>query len=133
MVGIDIVVAQASSDVSIFSAIAVFIVNLIIGAIGIYTGARLLIDQETGFGRAVSTAFFGAIIWAIVAFFIGWIPILGPILTLIVWLGFVNWQYPGGWGTAIGIVIVSWIVVLIILYILSLIGIVGLNAIGVPT
>lgn len=133
MVGMDIVVAQAGSDVSFVSAVSVFIVNLIIGAIGIHTGARLLIDQDTGFGRAVATAFFGAIIWAVVAFFVGWIPILGPILTLIVWIGFVNWQYPGGWGTAIGIVIVSWIVVLIILYILTLINIVGLNAIGVPT
>jgi hypothetical protein len=133
MTGIDIVVAQAGSDVSLVSAIAVFIVNLIIGAIGIHTGARLLIDQETGFGRAITTAFIGAIIWAVVAFFIGWIPILGPILTLIVWIGFVNRQYPGGWGTAAGIGIVSWIVVIIILYILSLINIVGLNAIGVPT
>jgi hypothetical protein len=132
MAGIDIVVAQASSDVSFVSVIFVFIVNLIIGAIGIHTGARLLIDQDTGFSRAVATAFIGAIIWAVVAFFIGWIPILGPILTLIVWVGVVNWQYPGGWGTAAGIGIVSWIVVLIILYVLSLIDIVGLNAIGVP-
>jgi hypothetical protein len=129
--GIDIVIAQVDNT-SLVSAVFVFVVNLIIGAIGIHTGARLLIDQDTGFGRAIATAFIGAIIWAVVAFFVGWIPIVGPILTLIAWIGFVNRQYPGGWGTAAGIGIVSWIVVLIILYILSLVGLVGLNAIGVP-
>jgi hypothetical protein len=129
--GINIVIAQVD-NVSFVSAVLVFVVNLIIGAIGIYTGARLLIDQETGFGRAIATAFLGAIIWAVVAFFVGWIPIIGPILTLIVWVGVINSQYPGGWGTAAGIGFVSWIVVLIILYILNLIGLVGLNAMGVP-
>lgn len=126
----DIVIAQMGG--SFINALFVFVVSLLIGAVGIYTGARLLIDRDTGFRRAIVTAFVGAIIWALVAFFVGWIPIIGPLLTLIVWIGFINWQYPGGWGTAAGIGFVAWIVVFAILYVLSLLGFVGLGAIGVP-
>lgn len=125
------VVAQSSS-VPVIDAVFVFVVSLIIGAIGIYTGARLLIDEDTSFWLALVTAFLGAVVWGVVAFFIGWIPILGPLLTLIVWIGFINWQYPGGWGTAIGIAVVAWIVTAVILYILNVLGVVGLTAIGVP-
>ncbi|MFC6961616.1 hypothetical protein [Halocatena marina] len=126
----DIVIAQMGG--SFINALFVFVVSLLIGAVGIYTGARLLIDRDTGFRRAIVTAFVGAIIWALVAFFVGWIPIIGPLLTLIVWIGFINWQYPGGWGTAVGIGFVAWIVTFAILYVLSLLGFVGLGAIGVP-
>lgn len=132
MVGLDTVIAQAAGSESLINALFVFIVSLLIGATGIYSGARLLIDRDTGFRRATVTAFVGAIIWGVVAFFVGWIPIIGPILTLLAWIGFINWQYPGGWATAAGIGLVSWIVVVVILYILSLFGIVGPSAIGVP-
>src|SRR6056297_3068814 len=82
---------------SLGGAIFVFVVNLLIGAVGIHTGARLIIDRDVGYGRAVFTAFVGALVWAVVAFFLGWIPLLGPILALGAWIGVINWQYPGGW------------------------------------
>lgn len=126
----DIVIAQMGG--SFINALFVFVISLLIGAVGIYAGARLLIDRDTGFRRAIVTAFVGAIIWALVALFVGWIPIIGPLLTLVVWIGFINWQYPGGWGTAVGIGFVAWIVTFAILYVLSLLGFVGLGAIGVP-
>jgi hypothetical protein len=44
----------------------------------------------------------------------------------------INWQYPGGWGTAIGIGVVAWIVAVAILFGLSAIGIVTPEALGVP-
>lgn len=131
MGGVSAVIAQTSS-VPVIEAVFVFVVSLIIGAIGIHTGARLLIDEDTSFWLALVTAFLGAIVWGIVAFFIGWIPILGPLLTLIIWIGFINWQYPGGWGTAVGIAVVAWIVTGIILYVLNMLDIVGLSAMGVP-
>lgn len=132
MIGGNAVIAQAVGGGSFVSALFVFVISLFIGAIGIYTGARLLIDRDTGFRRAIVTAFIGAIIWGVVAFFVGWIPILGPVLTLLAWIGFINWQYPGGWMTAAGIGVISWIVALVILYVLGLFGIVRLGVIGVP-
>lgn len=131
MDGADTVIAQASG-VAVIDTVFVFVVSLIIGAIGIYAGARLLIDADTSFWLAIVTAFLGALVWAVVSFFIGWIPLLGPLLTLIVWIGVINWQYPGGWITATGIAIVAWIVTGVILYVLNMLGVVGLSALGVP-
>lgn len=124
--------AQAISQQSLINGIAVLLVNLIIGAVAIHAGARLLVDRDTGFRRAVGTALLGALIWALVAFFIGWLPIIGPILTLLVWIGVINWQYPGGWGIAVGIGAIAWIIAVIILYGLASVGVIGLSALGIP-
>ncbi|WP_330632411.1 hypothetical protein [Halocatena halophila] len=110
----------------------VFLVSLIIGALGIHTGAKLIIDEGTSFSHALMTALIGAIIWAIVAFFIGWIPGLGPLIVLLVWIWYINHRYPGGWFAAIAIAVIAMIVVWIILYLLQMIGIDGLTAVGVP-
>jgi len=76
-------------------SLTVLLVSLIIGTAAIYAGARLIIDADTGIGRAAVTALLGALAWALVSFFVGWIPFLGPLLTLVAWIGVINWQYPG--------------------------------------
>lgn len=115
----------------LFSALVVFIVSLIIGGFGIYIGAHLLIDEDSGFLPAVITALIGAIVWGIVAFFVGWIPLIGPLLALIAWVGVVNWRYPGGWITAAGIGIISWIAAIVVIFLLKIIGL-QLEAVGIP-
>ncbi len=116
----------------IVSAVLIWVIGLIVGAIAINVGARLMIDRATGFGRAVVTAAIGSLVWALLAFFVGWIPLIGPILMLIVWIGIINWQYPGGWGTALGIGIVAWVVAVIIIYLVSLTGAIAPSAVGIP-
>ena len=118
---------------SAVDAVIVLIVNLLIGTAAIYAGARLIIDADTAVGRAAATALLGALAWALVSFFFGFIPILGPLLALLAWIGVINWQYPGGWGTAAGIGLVAWLVAVAALVVLGNLGIIGFEALGVPT
>jgi len=113
-------------------SIIVLLVNLLIGTIAIYAGARLVIDADTGVGRAAVTALLGALAWALVSFFVGWIPLLGPLLTLLAWIGVINWQYPGGWVSAVGIGLLAWLISVAVLVALSTVGLVGIEALGVP-
>ena len=114
-------------------SLTVLLVSLIIGTVAIYAGARLIIDADTGIGRAAVTALLGALAWALVSFFVGWIPFLGPLLTLVAWIGVINWQYPGSWTTAAGIGLIAWLVSVAALVALSSLGLVGVEALGVPT
>ena len=118
---------------SLSGSLIILLVNLIIGTIAIYAGARLVIDADTAVGRAAVTALLGALAWAIVSLFFGFIPLLGPLLTLVAWVGIINWQYPGGWGAAAGIGLVAWLVAVAALVVLNSLGLVGFEALGVPT
>ena len=112
-------------------SLIVFVVSLLIGAVGIYAGAKVIVDAED-YTYALITALLGAIIWAVVGFFFGWVPLLGPLLVLLAYLAVVNARYPGGWVDAAAITIVAWLSVLIVLYVLALIGVTGFDAVGVP-
>ena len=112
-------------------SLIVFAVSLLIGAIGIYAGAKIIVDTED-YTYAIVTALIGAIVWGIVGFFFGWIPLLGPLLVFVAYLAVINSRYPGGWVDAAAITIVAWLSVLIVLYVLALVGITGFEAAGVP-
>jgi hypothetical protein len=128
-----VVLQNSSANLeAIASAVLVFLVSLLVGTAAIHLGARLIIDRDTGFRRAALTALLGALVYSLVGFFLGWIPLLGPILMLLAWVGVVNWQYPGGWGTAAGIGFVAWISSVLILFALAQLGIVMPDAMGVP-
>lgn len=121
----------AVHGVVVLDNIVVFVVGLIVGSLGIYLGARVIVDVED-FTYAIVTALIASIVWAIVAFFLGWIPFLGPLLALIIYVAVLNWRYPGGWGEAIGIALIAWVASLVVLYVLSMIGVTSLDALGVP-
>ncbi|NGM71229.1 hypothetical protein G6M89_19850 [Natronolimnobius sp. AArcel1] len=112
-------------------SLIVFGVSLLIGAVGIYAGAKVIVDAED-YTYALVTALIGAVIWALVGFFFGWIPLLGPALVLVAYLAVINARYPGGWVDAAAITIVAWVSVLIVLYVLALVGVTGFDAVGVP-
>ncbi len=112
-------------------SIIVFVVSLLIGALGIYLGAKVIVDAED-YTYAIITALIGAIVWAIVGFFFGWIPLLGPLLVFVAYLAVINARYPGGWVDAAAITIVAWLSVLIVLYVLAILGVTGFDAVGVP-
>ncbi|MCU4754160.1 hypothetical protein OB919_19615 [Halobacteria archaeon AArc-curdl1] len=113
------------------NSIIVFIVSLLIGALGIYVGARVIVDTSD-YTYAFITALFGALVWAVVGFFFGWIPLLGPILVFLAYLAVINARYPGGWLRAILITLVAWLSVLIVLTLLAVAGITTVDAVGVP-
>jgi hypothetical protein len=113
------------------ASIVVFLVSLLIGALGIYAGARIIVGR-TSYDHAIVTALIGAIVWAIVGFVVGWIPLVGPLLALLAYVAVINWRYPGDWTAAAMIGLVAWVTVLIALYALAALGITGFEALGVP-
>jgi len=74
----------------------------------------------------------GAIAWAVVSFFLGWIPFVGPLLALIAYIAVIKARYPGGWVKAILIALVAWIASIIVLYVLAAIGFASFEVVGVP-
>ncbi|RKD95926.1 hypothetical protein [Halopiger aswanensis] len=115
----------------VLASAVVFIASLLIGALGIYVGARVIVGAAD-YDHAIVTALIGAIVWALVGFFIGWIPLLGPILALLAYIAVINLRYPAGWTAAAMIGLVAWVTVLVALYVLAALGITGFNAVGVP-
>jgi hypothetical protein len=109
----------------------VFAVSLLIGALGIYLGARIVTGREE-YTYAVVTALLGAVIWAVVGFLFGWIPFLGPLLVLLAYVAVINYRYPGGWLNALLIALIAWVASLAVLYALALVGVGGFEAFGVP-
>jgi hypothetical protein len=116
---------------ALIDSIIAFVVSLLIGALGIYIGARVIVNTED-YTYAIVTALIGAIVWVIVAALVGWIPLLGPILALIAWIAVVNWRYPGGWVDATLIGLIAWVASLVVLWILGTLGFVAFDALGVP-
>lgn len=128
------VVLQADGPTTtLVDSVFVFLVSLLVGTLAIHAGALVMVDSDTGWGKAAVAALVGAAVWVLVGVFLGWIPFLGPVLMLIAWVGVINAVYPRGWITAAGIGLVAWIVAVAILYLLTTVGIVGPDALGVPT
>ena len=115
----------------VVASVVVFLVSLLIGALGIYVGARVIVGAGD-YDHAVVTALIGAIVWAVVGFFVGWIPLLGPLLALLAYVAVINVRYPGDWTAAGMIGLIAWLTVLIALYVLAAIGATGFEAVGVP-
>ena len=117
---------------AVADAILIFVLSLLVGTAGILAGVRLVLDRDAGFVNAAVTALVGSIVWAITSFFVGWVPILGVVLLLLVWIGVINWRYPGGWGAAVAIGFVAWLVAVGIVYAFAAIGFVTPDALGIP-
>ncbi|MEF8791621.1 MAG: hypothetical protein V5A61_15955 [Haloarculaceae archaeon] len=113
--------------VPFLGSLVAFVVALLIGGLAIYTSARLVVDVDD-YGHAVVTALVGAIGWALTE----WIPLIGPLIALVVWIGVINWRYPGGWVRAAVIGLGAWISALVVLLIVNSVLGLGIGAFGVP-
>lgn len=109
----------------------VFVTSLLIGALGIYIGARVIVGAGD-YDHAIVTALIGAVVWAVVGYLVGWIPLLGPLLALLAYITVIKFRYPGDWTAAAMIGLLAWVVVLAVLYALAAVGVTGFDAIGVP-
>ncbi|RQG90486.1 hypothetical protein [Natrarchaeobius chitinivorans] len=108
-------------------SVVAFVVALLVGGLAIYLGAALITDTED-YTRALVTALFGAIAWALTA----WIPLFGPLVALVAWIWVINWRYPGGWTDAALVGVVAWVSALVILFVLNAVLGLGVGAFGVP-
>ena len=113
--------------VAIIGSLVAFVIALLIGGLAIYSSALFVIDVDD-YSRAVLTAFLGAIGWALTA----WIPLIGPLIALVVWVGVINWRYPGGWTKAAIIGLGAWVSALLILFVVNSVLGLGIGAFGVP-
>ena len=113
--------------VAIIGSLVAFVIALLIGGLAIYISARLLIDVDD-YSHAVVTAVLGAVGWALTS----WIPLIGPVIALVVWVGVINWRYPGGWTKAAIIGLGAWLSALVILFVVNSILGLGIGAFGVP-
>lgn len=116
---------------ALIDSIIVFVISLLVGALGIYIGARI-ITRTNDYTYAIVTALIASIIWIIASILFGWIPLLGPLLALLAYIAVINYRYPGGWVNAILIALIAWVASLAVLYILGMLGIAQFDAMGVP-
>jgi hypothetical protein len=112
-----------------------FVVSLLIGAFGIYVGARVIADRDD-YEYAILTALVGALVWWLVAGLFSLIPLvgglIGSVLGLLAWVYVINARYPGGWGKAIGIALVAYLTVWVVLVVLGTVGVIAPDALGIP-
>ena len=113
--------------VAFIGSIVAFVIALLVGGLAIYISASIIADVKD-YSHAVVTAFVGAIGWALFA----WIPLIGTILALIVWVGVINWRYPGGWKQAALLGVIAWLSALVILFVVNSVFGLGIGAFGVP-
>lgn len=113
--------------VAFIGSIVAFVVALLVGGLAIYISASVIADVQD-YSHAVVTAFLGAIGWALFS----WIPIVGTLLALVVWIGVINWRYPGGWTNAAIIGFVAWLSAFVLLFVLNSVFRLGIGAFGVP-
>ncbi len=108
-------------------SIVAFVIALFIGGLAIYLSALFVVDVDD-YSHAVVTALLGAIAWALTV----WIPLIGPIVALVVWVGVINWRYPGGWVKAAILGVIAWIAALLVLLVVNSVLGLGLGAFGIP-
>ena len=113
-------------------AVVVFVLSLLVGTVSILVGARLVVDSEATIANATFTALVGALIWAASSYFLGWLPLVGVFFMLVAWIGVLNWRYPGGWTTAVGIGFTAWLIAVAIVYGVAAAGLVAPEALGIP-
>lgn len=118
---------------SVTGSLTAFVVGLLVGGLGIYVGARLILS-EGSYLKALVTALVGAAVWGVVSLFVGWIPLLGPVLTFLAWMGVVKGRYGVGWIEASLVSLVAWFSSVFVIYLLSGLGVgIGrLSAVVIP-
>ncbi|MFW6458389.1 MAG: hypothetical protein ACOCY6_03125 [Halodesulfurarchaeum sp.] len=104
-----------------------FVVALLVGGLGIHLGAAA-VGKAEDYEHAIVTALLGALAWVLT----GWIPLFGPIIALIAWIGVINWRYRGGWVDAAIIGFLAWLAATVVLWIVNSIFRLGIGAFGIP-
>lgn len=111
----------------LIGSLVAFVIALLVGGLAIYLSARVIVDVDD-YSHAVVTAFLGAVGWALTA----WIPLVGPLIALVVWVWVIKWRYPGGWVKAATIGFGAWLAALAILFLVNSVFGLGIGAFGVP-
>jgi hypothetical protein len=106
-----------------------FVVGLLVGGLAIFIAAAVVTGTRN-YGHAVFTALFGAIVWALAALFLSWIPLIGDFMPLIAWVWLIRRRYGASWVQAAIIGLVAWASAVLVLAVLPFAGVT--DAVGVP-
>jgi len=97
-----------------------FVLSMVVSTIIVYIVTKLL-GQEEGLGTAVVTAFAGSAIYAVAYFFLG-TGLLAAVVGGIVWLIALGSLYKIGWGKALLVAVVMWVVVSLLSFLPTFVG-----------
>lgn len=114
----------------VLDSIVSFVVGLLVGGLAIHVAATVIVGSSS-YENALVTAAIASFAWALTSALIGGIPLVGPLVVLLVYVGVINVQYPGGWLKSAGIGLVAWITSLLVLAVLGTLGL-GVRVVGVP-
>ena len=108
-----------------------FAVSLLTGGLGIYLGARYVIDSSDYVNAAI-TGLIGAVVLVVGGALFGWVPLLGQVLLFVVYVALVGHRYPGDWTDAASIAAIAWATVAVVLTVLAAAGVATIEVFGVP-
>lgn len=117
----------AALGAPIGDSVVVFAVSLLVGGLAIHVAATHFVGAGD-YGDALLTALLGAIAWSVLDV----VPLVGPLLALVAWVGVIKWRYPVGWVRATLVGVAAWAVATVVLAALALVGIGSFEALGVP-
>lgn len=106
-----------------------FVVGLLVGGLAIFIAAAVVTGTRD-YGHAVFTALFGAIVWALAALFLSWIPLIGEFMPLVAWVWLIRRRYGASWLHAGVIGFVAWAAAVLVLALLPFAGVT--DAVGIP-
>ncbi|MDZ5810831.1 hypothetical protein U4E84_05670 [Halorubrum sp. AD140] len=106
-----------------------FVVGLLVGGLAIFIAAAVVTGTRD-YGHAVFTALFGAIVWALAALFLSWLPLIGEFMPLVAWVWLIRRRYAASWVQAGIIGFVAWASAVFVLSVLPFAGLT--DAVGVP-
>lgn len=114
---------------SLIGSAVTFVVGLLVGGLAIFVAAAVVTGTRD-YGHAVFTALFGAIVWALAALFLSWIPLIGEFMPLVAWVWLIRRRYGVSWLHAGVIGFVAWASAVLVLAVLPFAGVT--DAVGVP-
>jgi len=114
---------------SLVGSAVTFVVGLLVGGLAIFIAAAVVTGTRD-YGRAVFTALFGAIVWALAALFLSWLPLIGEFMPLVAWVWLIRRRYGASWVHAGVIGFVAWAAAVLVLAVLPFAGVT--DAVGVP-
>jgi hypothetical protein len=116
---------------ALVDAVITAVVSLLVGGLGVYVAANV-VASEPSYEHAVWTAGIAAVVWALTGWLFGDIAGVGPLITLLAWVGVIKWRYAVGWVGAAAIGVLAWAAAGVVLWALSRVGVVGIEATGIP-
>ena len=108
-----------------------FAVSLLTGGLGIYLGARYVVDSSDYVNAAI-TGLIGAVVLVVGGALFGWVPLLGQVLLFVAYAALVGRRYPADWGEAVSIAAIAWATVAVVLTVLAAAGVATVEVFGVP-